>query len=122
MPSLRLLSADNQLKIQNRQQQPDSETLQAVYLLINTWSPLEDVKHSLNDLIGTGTAGDDMIQDISVRMQSVGEILKEYYDVEDMTVIDIYDVDGTGQSYSIDLFILYVDGTYEQGTVVAEAA
>lgn len=122
MPSLRLLSANNELRISNRQQSSDDEIMQVIYLLINTWSPFEDIKHSLHELVGKGSAGDDMIQDIQVRMQNINAILRAYYDVDELTVLDIYDEDGTGQAYSIDLFLTYTDGSYEQGTVIAEAA
>ena len=122
MPSLRLLSSDNELKIMNRQQSRADEIMQVIYILIRTWSPFDEMKHSLDELIGTGVAGDDMIQDISVRMRNIGDILVAYYDVKAMSVLDIYDEDGTGQAYSIDIFLEYTDGTFEQNTVKVEAA
>ncbi len=119
MPSLRLLNlSNNDLKITNRQQKSEDEILQVITILLKTSSPFDDAEHSLNDLIGASPSHGDAESDITMRLQVVNTILKDYYSVSEMSVLSI-ESDGVGQTFNIELFIEYTDGSFEQGTVEA---
>lgn len=115
MSLLQLLNSNNEMRIANRQVSRSNEMLQVIYVLLRTWSPFEELKLSLDELIG-GSTDDNVDADIAFRLENVGTILKEHYDVKEMSVLDI-STDESGQNYYIDLFIEYVDGTFEQGSI-----
>ena len=115
MQSLKLVNSDGTLEVHNRQLSPSDEIFQTITILLKTSSPFDEVTHSIDDLIGIGSAGDELESDISMRLQAVNSILKQYYEVKEMSVLSM---DNNGnQGYDIELFVEYSDGTFEQGTI-----
>ena len=115
MSLLHLVTSDGVLKIENRKVSRSREMLQTVTILLRTYSPYDDVIHSLEELLGQGDA-DEMQSDIKMRFKNIESILQSDYDVSRLVMLNLKK---EGQQYVIDILIEYNDNSIEEGKVYA---